>query len=78
VIIAVIAGGSLGGVIGAILAIPVAGAAQVIAKHLLIQPTIDARQWRTELDGGVLIETEEDEENGEPRERIEILRPDGK
>jgi predicted PurR-regulated permease PerM len=76
VIIAVIAGGSLGGVIGAILAIPVAGAAQVIMQHLIIQPTLDARQWRTDVDGGVLIETEEDEENGKPAEKIEILRSD--
>lgn len=41
VIIALTAGAMLNGVIGAILAIPLAGAAQVIIKRLLIQPAIE-------------------------------------
>jgi predicted PurR-regulated permease PerM len=78
VIVAVIAGGSLGGVIGAILAIPVAGAAQVIAQHLLIQPTLDKRQWTANVDGGVLIQTEEDKENSTAEEKAQIYRSGAK
>jgi predicted PurR-regulated permease PerM len=61
VIIALIAGGLLSGVVGALLAIPVAGALQVIVRHLLIDPTIRKRALRTE-DGIVLLSEEEDEE----------------
>lgn len=41
VIFALVAGGILGGVVGALLAVPVAGALQVAAKHLWLRPTID-------------------------------------
>lgn len=40
VIIAIVAGSSLNGVIGAILAIPIVGALQVIARHLWIEPVL--------------------------------------
>lgn len=40
VILALIAGGVLNGAVGALLAIPVAGALQVIARHLWITPTL--------------------------------------
>jgi predicted PurR-regulated permease PerM len=60
VIIALIAGGLLSGVVGALLAVPVAGAAQVIVRHLLIDPTIRKRALRTE-DGIVILGEEEED-----------------
>ncbi|RPI48879.1 MAG: AI-2E family transporter, partial [Chloroflexi bacterium] len=60
VIVALIAGGLLSGVVGALLAVPVAGAAQVIVRHLLIDPTIRKRALRTE-DGIVIVGEEEEE-----------------
>ncbi len=41
VLIAVIAGSSLNGIVGALLAIPIAGALQVILRHLLLDPMIE-------------------------------------
>ncbi len=64
VIVAIVAGGTLNGVLGALLAIPIAGALQVIAQHLLIEPTLTKRRWRS-MDGGVLLEEEEEEEEEE-------------
>lgn len=61
VIVALIAGGLLSGVVGALLAIPVAGAAQVIVRHLLIDPTLRKRTLRTE-EGIVILSDEEEEE----------------
>ncbi len=61
VIIALIAGGLLAGVVGSLLAIPVAGALQVIVRHLLIDPTIRKRTLRSE-DGVFIVGEEEDEE----------------
>ncbi|HSJ52122.1 MAG TPA: AI-2E family transporter [Anaerolineae bacterium] len=61
VIVALIAGGLLSGVVGALLAVPVAGALQVIVRHLLIDPTIRKRTLRTE-DGLVIVGEEEEEE----------------
>jgi predicted PurR-regulated permease PerM len=40
VILALAAGGSLNGVVGSLIAIPIAGALQVIARHVLIEPSI--------------------------------------
>jgi predicted PurR-regulated permease PerM len=59
VIVAIIAGATLNGVVGALLAIPVAGAVQVIARHLLIEPALAKQYWR-ETDEGMLLD-----ENGE-------------
>ena len=53
VIVALVVGGILNGVIGALLAVPVAGALQVIARHLLIDPAIQSHAPRTE--GGIVI-----------------------
>ncbi|MDX1520284.1 MAG: AI-2E family transporter [Anaerolineae bacterium] len=61
IIIALIAGGMLNGVIGAVLAIPVAGALQVIARHLLIQPTIDRQASRRAEGGAIIFEEDEDD-----------------
>jgi predicted PurR-regulated permease PerM len=64
VIIALVVGGILHGVLGALLAVPVAGALQVIVRHLLIEPTIQSHELRTE--SGILILTDEEplETNG--------------
>jgi predicted PurR-regulated permease PerM len=49
VIIAVVVGGSLNGMVGALLAIPVAGSLQVIVRNLLVEPMIEeARQAHDE------------------------------
>jgi len=63
VIIAIVGGGSLNGITGAILAIPIVGALQVIMRHMWIEPAINKEQ--TKEDGGVLlavdnIETQEE------------------
>jgi predicted PurR-regulated permease PerM len=63
VIIAIIAGSTLNGVVGALLAIPVAGALQVIAQHLLIEPALTKQTWRSTGQGMLL---EEEVENGPP------------
>ncbi|MCB0113168.1 MAG: AI-2E family transporter [Caldilineaceae bacterium] len=44
VVIAIVAGSSLNGVVGAILAIPIVGALQVIARHLWIEPTLQMEE----------------------------------
>ncbi len=41
VIIAIVAGGTLNGIVGALLAIPTAAALQVIVRHLLVEPLIE-------------------------------------
>jgi predicted PurR-regulated permease PerM len=43
VILALVVGGILSGIIGALIAIPIAGAAQVIVRHLLIEPALHKR-----------------------------------
>jgi hypothetical protein len=40
IIIAIVAGSTLNGVIGAILAIPLAGALQVLAQHIWVTPSL--------------------------------------
>lgn len=58
VIIALVAGGMLNGITGAILAIPIAGAVQVLIQHLVIQPALLKRQWRP-MEDGMLMDEEE-------------------
>jgi predicted PurR-regulated permease PerM len=67
VITALIAGASLDGIGGALLAVPVAGALQVIARHVLIDPAIQRSSPRVMEQGGVLFELEEP---------VPILKPD--
>lgn len=62
VIVALVVGGLLNGVLGALLAVPVAGALQVIARHLLIDPAIQGNELRTEAGIVVLSDGEEEEE----------------
>jgi len=70
VIVALVAGSSLNGIVGALLAIPVAGALQVVARHLLIDPVIQNNAPRTES-GIVVFDIEEEE--GE--EKTTIITP---
>ncbi len=58
VIIAIVAGGSLNGIVGAILAIPIVGALQVVARHLWIEPTIDSQEAVQEIESTVMSEKE--------------------
>lgn len=53
VIIAIVGGSSLNGITGAILAIPIVGAIQVIMRHIWIEPAINAELKRE--DGGILL-----------------------
>jgi predicted PurR-regulated permease PerM len=64
VIIALVIGGILKGVLGALLAVPVAGALQVIVRHLLIDPAIQSHELRTESGIVILSEEEPVETNG--------------
>jgi predicted PurR-regulated permease PerM len=54
VILALVIGGILNGVIGALLAVPVAGAVQVIVRLLLVEPTLSKRVLLKE-GGGILV-----------------------
>jgi predicted PurR-regulated permease PerM len=60
VIIALVVGGLLNGIVGALLAVPVAGALQVIARHLLIEPAIQSHELKTEA--GIVLLSEGEEE----------------
>ncbi len=64
VIIALVVGGLLNGVVGALLAVPVAGALQVIVRHMLIEPAIQGNELRTEAGIVVLTDGEEGREEG--------------
>lgn len=65
VIVALVAGSSLNGILGALLAIPVVGALQVVARHLLINPVIENNAPRTES-GIVVFDLEEEEGEEKP------------
>jgi predicted PurR-regulated permease PerM len=60
VIVAIIAGATLNGIVGALLAIPVAGAVQVIARHVLIEPALAKQYWRA-TDQGMLLDEQGEE-----------------
>jgi len=81
VIIALVVGGILNGLVGALLAVPVAGALQVILRHLLIDPAIQSHELRTESGIVVLSEEEPVEPNGvgvlEDRGSKSEARPSG-
>ena len=70
VIIAIVAGASLNGVVGALIAIPLAGALQVVARNLLIEPTIESHEPVTA--GGLPI-IGEIEAEPEQSDEIEIV-----
>ena len=55
VILALLTGGILDGIVGALVAIPVAAAIQIIVQRLLIEPTLTNRRRRTR-DGIILFD----------------------
>lgn len=59
VVIAIVAGSSLNGVVGAILAIPIVGALQVIAHHLWIEPTLQLEEDSVDAIEPTLLSEEE-------------------
>lgn len=61
VLIALIAGGILNGIAGALLAVPIAGALQVIVRHLLIDPTLKSNAPQVE-NGIVIFDADKPEE----------------
>jgi predicted PurR-regulated permease PerM len=61
VMIALIAGGTLNGMVGALLAVPIAGALQVIVRHLLIDPTLKSNAPQVE-NGIVIFDADKREE----------------
>lgn len=66
VIIAIVAGGSLNGMVGALLAIPVAGALQVIVRYLVVEPMQQEASQRRE-EGGLPVFDAPPEGNGPVR-----------
>lgn len=64
VIIAIVAGSTLNGVIGAILAIPLAGILQVIAQHVWLTPTLASLSHQHENTDANGEETPEEEDEG--------------
>lgn len=62
VIVALFVGASLNGIMGAVIAVPIAGAIEVIARHMLIEPAIQSHTPK--VDGGIVVF---EPEHGEPR-----------
>ena len=54
VILALASGNLLGGILGAVLAIPVAAALQILVRHLIVDPTVEAHR-PTVVQGAVLV-----------------------
>lgn len=63
IIIAIVAGSSLNGIIGAILAIPLAGALQVIAQHIWLTPSLATMPHEEVGAGGTPASTAENSVN---------------
>jgi predicted PurR-regulated permease PerM len=70
VIVALFVGAALHGVIGALIAVPIAGALQVAARHLLINPAIESHAPKTER--GLVIFEKESEESDAARKDISL------
>jgi predicted PurR-regulated permease PerM len=71
VIIALVAGGTLKGTIGAILAIPLAGALQVMLRYLVVEPMIEEAN-ESHMEGGITI-FDVEPANEEPTSPNEII-----
>lgn len=56
VLVALAAGGALGGVVGALVAVPAAGTLWILLRHLLVEPT--ARRWQSRQQTGTLPQSE--------------------
>lgn len=56
VLLAIISGNLLGGLGGALIAIPIAAALKIIVREFLISPTVEARKFPVMEDGAVLLD----------------------
>lgn len=75
VLIAVVAGGTLNGVVGALLAIPIAGALQVMLRNLVVEPLVEEAKEVHEEHGVPIFDVEPKEKNKTiPSEEILIAR----
>jgi predicted PurR-regulated permease PerM len=75
IIIAIVAGGTLNGVIGALLAIPLAGTLQVLAQHIWLTPTL-ALMPHEEVGVGGNESTDEENGNGTDLPTPEVILAD--
>jgi hypothetical protein len=62
VLLALTSGNLLGGLLGAVVAIPIAAALKIIVREFVISPTVEARKFPVMDDGAVLL----DDTNPEP------------
>lgn len=59
VLLAITMGNLLGGLLGAVIAIPIVAAAKIIVREFLIAPTVEARKFPVMEGGAVLLDEEE-------------------
>lgn len=73
VLLALTSGNLLGGLLGAVVAIPIAAALKIIVREFVISPTVEARKFPVMEDGAVLL----DDTNAEPpaTETAEVPAP---
>lgn len=69
IIVAIVAGSSLNGIVGAVLAIPLAGALQVLAQHMWLTPSL-ASLPKEEVGAGGAAKTHGDAENDLPTPEV--------
>ena len=69
VLVALVAGSTLGGILGALLALPIFGALQVIMRHLWLNPAVQTEPEK--IDGGIVLDGELPTEEAE----LSIARP---
>jgi predicted PurR-regulated permease PerM len=56
VLLALTSGNLLGGLLGAVIAIPIAAAVKIILREFVVAPTVQARQFPVTSDGAVLLD----------------------
>lgn len=84
VIVALIAGGTLKGVVGVLIAVPIVGALQVLARHIVLEPVIDGHSASNApeilipgADTGPVLESERDgsaQEKSNAKDKAEPTR----
>ncbi len=75
VLMALAAGNLLGGLFGALIAIPIAAALNIIVRATIIEPTVEARKLPV-IDGGVLLADEETLQNNASPDNVPVRPPD--
>ena len=73
VLLAITSGHLLGGIGGALVAIPIAAALKIIVREFVIEPTVEARKFPVMQDGAVLLD--EEAVPPEPAETIDTTEP---